>query len=69
MSRFNSSPRERHLKGYLKTFPKGRCIVDTTYPDHSVYPVEDHTNWIDFTQIQKKRSQIIFLLQRDQRLE
>jgi hypothetical protein len=50
MSRFNMSPREGHLKAvkrilaYLKTFPKGRLIVYTTYPDHSVYPVEDHTN-------------------------
>jgi hypothetical protein len=35
---------------YLKIFPKGRVIVDTTYPDHSVYPVEDHPNWRDFYQ-------------------
>ncbi len=54
MSRFNMSPREGHLKAvkrilaYLKTFPKGRVIVDTTYPDHSIYPVEDHPNWKDF---------------------
>jgi hypothetical protein len=54
MSRFNMSPREGHLKAvkrilaYLKTFPKGRLIVDTTYPDHSIYPVEDHPNWKDF---------------------
>jgi hypothetical protein len=54
MSRFNMSPREGHLKAvkrilaYLKTFSKGRLIVDTTYPDHSIYPVEDHPNWKDF---------------------
>jgi hypothetical protein len=48
------SPREGHLKAvkrilaYLKTFPKERLIVDTTYPDHSIYPVEDHPNWKDF---------------------
>jgi hypothetical protein len=54
MSRFNMSPREGNLKAvkriqaYLKTFPKGRLIVDTTYPDHSIYPVEDHPNWKDF---------------------
>jgi hypothetical protein len=54
MSRFNMSPREGHLKAfkrilaYLKTFPKGRLIIDTAYPDHSVYPVEDHPNWKDF---------------------
>ena len=54
MSRFNMAPREGHLKaakrilGYLKTFPKGRLLVDTSYPDHSQYPVEDHPNWSDF---------------------
>ena len=48
------APREGHLKAvkrilsYLKTFPKGRIIVDTTYPDHSIYPIEDHPNWKDF---------------------
>jgi hypothetical protein len=48
------SPREGYLKAvkrildYLKTFPKGRLIIDTSYPDHSVYPVEDHPNWKDF---------------------
>jgi hypothetical protein len=47
-------PREGHLKSikrilsYLKTFPKGRVIIDTSYPDHSVYPVEDHSNWMEF---------------------
>jgi hypothetical protein len=54
MSRFNMLPREGHLKAvkrilsYLKTFPKGRVIIDTSYPDHSVYPVEDHSNWVEF---------------------
>jgi hypothetical protein len=54
MSRFNMLPREGHLKAvkkilsYLKTFPKGRVIIDTLYPDHSVYPVEDHSNWMEF---------------------
>ena len=44
------SPREGHLKAvkrilaYLKTFPKGRIIVDATYPDHSINPVEEHPN-------------------------
>ena len=48
------SPREGHLKAvkripaYLKTFPKGRIIVDTTYPDHSIYPVEEQPHWKDF---------------------
>jgi hypothetical protein len=46
-------PREGHLKAikrilsYLKTFPKGRVIIDTSYPDHSVHPVEDHSNWME----------------------
>jgi hypothetical protein len=50
MSRFHMLPREGHLKAfktilsYLKTFPKGRVIIDTSYPDHSLYPVEDHSN-------------------------
>jgi hypothetical protein len=47
-------PRDGHLKAvktilsYLKIFPKGRVIIDTSYPDHSVYPVEDHSNWMEF---------------------
>jgi hypothetical protein len=54
MSRFDMLPREGHLKAvkkflsYLKTFPKGRVIIDTSYPEHSVYPVEDHSNWMEF---------------------
>jgi hypothetical protein len=54
MSRFNMLPREGHLKAvkrilsYLKTFPKGRVIMDTSYPDHSVHPVEDHSHWMEF---------------------
>jgi hypothetical protein len=32
---------------YLKTFQKGRVIIDNSYPDHSVYPVEDHSNWME----------------------
>jgi hypothetical protein len=54
MSRFNMLPREGHLKAvkrilsYLKTFPKGRLNIDNSYPDHSLYPVEDHSNWMEF---------------------
>jgi hypothetical protein len=50
MSRFNMLPREGHLEAvnrilsYLKTFSKGRVIIDTSYPDHSMYAVEDHSN-------------------------
>jgi hypothetical protein len=51
MIRFNMSPSEAHLKvfkrisAYVKTFPKGRIIVETTYPNHSTYPIEDRLNW------------------------
>jgi hypothetical protein len=44
------SPREGHLKAakrilaYLKTFSKERIIVDTTYLNHSTYPLENHPN-------------------------
>jgi hypothetical protein len=47
-------PREGHLiavkriLSYLKTFPKGRFIIDTSYPDHSIYSVEDHSNRVGF---------------------
>jgi hypothetical protein len=47
-------PREGHLKAFkrilsnIKTFPKGRVIIDNSYPDHSVYPTEDHSNWMEF---------------------
>jgi hypothetical protein len=53
MSRLNMLPREGHLKAdkrilsYLKTFPKGRFIIYTLYPDYSMNPVEDHSNWIE----------------------
>jgi hypothetical protein len=46
--------REGHLKAdkiihvYLETFPKRTIIVDTKYPNHSTYPIEDHSNWKDF---------------------
>jgi hypothetical protein len=49
MSRFNMFPREGNLKAvkrilsYLKIFPMGRVIIDTSYPDNSIYPVEDHS--------------------------
>jgi hypothetical protein len=36
------------ILSYLKTFTKARVIIDTSYPDHSVYPVEDHSNWMEF---------------------
>jgi hypothetical protein len=53
-SRFNMHPRKGQLKSVkrilsnLKTFPNGRVIVETSYPDHSMYPVEDYSNWMEF---------------------
>jgi hypothetical protein len=32
----------KRILAYLKTFQKWRYIVVTTYPDHSIYPVEEH---------------------------
>jgi hypothetical protein len=54
MIRFNILPREGHLKvvkrilSYLKTFLKGRIIIDTSYPDNYTHPFEDHSNWMEF---------------------
>jgi hypothetical protein len=54
LSGFNMLPREEDLQvvtrrlSYLNTFPKDRAIIDTSYPDHSMYPIEDHSNWIEF---------------------
>jgi hypothetical protein len=54
MSRFNMLPREGHRKAvkrifsYLETFSKGRVMIDTSYTDHSIYPIEDHSNWMEF---------------------
>jgi hypothetical protein len=65
-------PIEGHLKAvkrilsYLKTFPKGRVIIDTSYPDHSVYPIEDHSNRLEFYPDSGKDFQRIFLLKKDQ---
>jgi hypothetical protein len=42
MSRFNMLPRQGHFKA------NGKVIIDTSYPDHSMYPVEDHSNWMEF---------------------
>jgi hypothetical protein len=54
MSRFKMLSRSGQLKvvkkilSYLKTFSKGRVIIDTSYPDHSMYPVGDHSNRMEF---------------------
>jgi hypothetical protein len=34
----------KRIMSYLNTFPKERVIIDTSYPDHSIYPVEFHLN-------------------------
>ena len=42
-SRFNMQPRQGHLNGmvrvfgYLKKFPKGKIMIDPTYPDHASF--------------------------------
>ena len=67
------SPREGHLKAvkrilaYIKTFSKGRIIVDTTYPDHSIYPVEEDLNWKDFYPDSEEEIPIDLPSQRDQK--
>jgi hypothetical protein len=54
MNRLNMLPREGYLKAvkmilsYLKKYPEGKLNIDTTYPEHFVYTVEDHTNWMEF---------------------
>jgi hypothetical protein len=50
MSRFNMLPREGHRKAVkrIKTFQNGRVIIETSYPDHLMYHVEDHSYWMEF---------------------
>ena len=38
----------KRILAYLKTFPEEMIIIDVTYPDHSIYHIEDHYNWKDF---------------------
>jgi hypothetical protein len=38
----------KRILSYLKIFAKGRFIIDISYPDHSVYPTEDHSKWVEF---------------------
>ena len=51
LSQYNMAPRKGHLKAvlrvmsYLKYFSKGRILLDNSYPDHSVYKIEDHDSW------------------------
>jgi hypothetical protein len=70
MSRFNILPREGHLKevktilSYLKTFSKGRIIIDTSYaaiPCTLLRTIQIGWNSI---QMLEKRFQRIFLLEK-----
>jgi hypothetical protein len=57
----------KRILANIKTFPEGRVIVDTTYPDYSTYLVEDHPYWKDFYPDAKEEIPKIFLCQRDQK--
>jgi hypothetical protein len=46
--RIGHLPAVKQILGYLKVYMKGRIIFDTSYIDHSKYPVEDHPNWGEF---------------------
>jgi hypothetical protein len=54
MSRFNMAPREGHLEamkrvfGYLKKFPKGKIVIDSSYRDNSKFISKDHDGWKEF---------------------
>jgi hypothetical protein len=54
MSQFNMSPREGHLEamkrvfGYLKKFPKGKLVVDSSYRDNSKFDSKDYDRWKEF---------------------
>ena len=54
LARFSMAPREGHLTamkrvfGYLKKFPKGRIVIDSSFPDHSKYNTVDYSNWTEF---------------------
>ena len=53
LSRFGMAPREGHMKAaikvlsYLKTFPKGRILFDTSYPQHHSIDIDD-ADWIEW---------------------
>ena len=75
MSRFNMSPREGHLKAvrkilsYLKAFPKGRIIVDTSYQIIPFIQLKIiRIGRISILKLRKK-FQMTYLLQRVQKSE
>ena len=55
LSRFSMQPREGHLRaakrifGYLKSYPKGRIVIDPNFRDWSGYAEgENYDNWKEF---------------------
>ena len=48
------APKEGHLKamrqvfGYLKQYPHGKIIVNTTKPYHTIFHSEDYHSWNEF---------------------
>jgi hypothetical protein len=71
MCRFNMLPLEGHLKeqmiilSYLITLRKGHAIIDTPYLDHSMYPIEDHSNLVDISPEKGPRLRITFYVDDD----
>jgi hypothetical protein len=68
MSKFNVLPREekiiavKRILFYLKTFPKWMVIIDTSYPVHSMYPVQHIQIRLNSIQMLENKLQRIFLL-------
>jgi hypothetical protein len=54
MSDFNMAPREGHLEAmkrvfrYLKKFPKGKIVIDSSYRNNSKFVSKDHDGWKEF---------------------
>ena len=54
LARYNMASREGHLKamrrgfGYLKQYPHGKIVVNTTKPDHSSLQGQEYHNWSEF---------------------
>jgi hypothetical protein len=38
----------KRILSNIKTFHRGRVIINTPYPEHSMYPSEDHLNLAGF---------------------
>ena len=54
LARYSAAPREGHIKalkrvfGYLRSFPKGKIIVDPNEFDRSPYPSTRYDTWDEF---------------------